>query len=137
MANTYDQYVKNAICKTELYIKNNYDIECYAKKSHESNIRSVIARVKFQLVKALDEHDLLPKSIIIILDDDIIRRLELKATDKYDDCNIAVLFTDIARWLANQMSRLIKTRKEQLQYKSQKQDYPIIYWVEASSTYKL
>ena len=130
VANTFDQYVKNAVRKTELYMKRSYDISCFAKKSHESNIRNVIARVKFQLVKALDTECLLPKSILVILDDDIIRRVEAKC-DEDNLENMSTIFSCVMKHLINQFRKLIESRKDQLPEKSISKIYPTIYWVES------
>ena len=131
VANTYDQYVKNAVRKEELYMKVNYDLESFAKKRSDSNIKSVLARIKFQLIRALNEHALLPKSIIILLDDDIIRRVEVKADREEEIDGLSAIFTRVIKWLVNQVDRAILSRKEQLPEKSKEQNSPVCYWVEA------
>ena len=130
MANTYDQYIKNAVRKNELYLKRKYELSCYAKKSHESNIRSCLARIKFQLVKALECESILPKNIIVLLDDDIIRRVELKCDDDDID-NLDKIFNQLMHWLLNEFRKLIDARKDQLPERSKKDGFPKIYWVEA------
>ena len=128
VANTYDQYVKNAVRKNELYMKTNYDISCYATKSKDSNIRSILGRIKFQLIKALEKEATLPKSILFLLDDDIICRVELKISSMD---GFTMIMNIIMKWLLNQVRKAIEVRKDQLQPKSIKEDYPVVYWIEA------
>ena len=130
VANTYDQYVKNAIRKEELYMKRMYDLSSLAKKSHESNIRSVLARIKFQLVKALEKEDTLPKNILVLLDDDIIRRVEAKCNDEEYE-SLSGIFKEIIHWLFNQFRKIINVRLEQLPEKCKRIGFPKVYWVEA------
>ena len=81
-----------------------------------------------QVAKAINENTLLPKSIIMVCDDDIIRRLAKKSNNEDE-------FADIAKrtlkWLFNEIRKLILTRKDQLPEKATKHDYPVVYWTEA------
>ena len=74
-----------------------------------SNIRSFLARVYNQLVKALNtELYVLPRYILIILDKDLISNAELF------DFGVSHTIEDTLKWLLVNMDQTIETRKEDL-----------------------
>ena len=126
VANTYNQYVQDAVRKRELYMKNHCDVEVFATKSCASLIRSCIGHLLNEFLKALNAQSLLPCAIITVLDDDFLRYI------KYDeDDSLSRTLTEVFEWLCTQIERAINTRKEQLPEKSMKYGYPSVYFVEA------
>ena len=110
-------------------MKEEYNLFQFATKRKNSNIRSILARVKFQLIKALDDQALLRDAIIVLLDDDIIRRIELKMDGETE--GLSLIFADLIKWLLNEFRKLISARWDQLPTKSKAKEVPTTYWLEA------
>ena len=123
---SFNQYVQDADRKNPLFVRQKFNIGFYANKSRESNIRSSIARIKNQFVKAMNEHDKFPKFIIVVLDDDLIQQ-----TKYTDQDTIGSVIKPLIEWLFREVSKLLAIRKDQLPKKAIKLNYPKIFWVEA------
>ena len=104
---------------------NHFDVKEFATKSYCSHIRSVLARIKLQFAKAINEELKLPRICVFVLDDDIIRYLRL------DIQSATSILNEIIPWLFKEIAKLIQIRKDQLPRKAVKEGYPQIYWMEA------
>ena len=67
----------------------------------------------------------LPKFVIYVLDDDIIRY------EPYDQYGISGIYGRYLEALINEVARLFKVKKDGMPTKSLHCDYPTIYWVAA------
>ena len=74
---------------------------------------------------AINKSNSLPKYILVVLNDDLITFL------KYDKEGAAGMLGNWLMWLSEQLSELIKTRKEKLPVKAKKDHEPCIYWAMA------
>ena len=110
-----------------MFVKSKYDIFSFASKSFSSNIHSVLGRIRNQFAKALTEQAKLPKICIFIIDDDILRHLKINDETK----GITTILTVDIGWLFSRINRMIKSRKEQLEEKAIRPNYPQVYWLEA------
>ena len=124
-ANTFYDNVKNIKKDEDLYMKTNYDVVPFMDKSYTSNVCSILARTINHLVKAINTHTKLPKVIIFVMDDDIIR------ATKPPEKRAMLVYTEMMKWLFGRIERKIEERKDQLPMKAKCKEYPKIYWVEA------
>ena len=85
--------------------------------------RWAISRMRNALVTALNEHNSLPKLIVVIPDDDIIRDLrhvKSKMTKKLEKKT---------NWITRQMFRVISSYKDLLPQKAKRQSIPHVLWI--------
>ena len=74
------------------------------------------------MVKALNEHNTLPKLIVMVLDDDITSEIR---NDRERYGNIK----DITYWLISRTRQAIDTYKDYLPIKSKKSHWPHVLWI--------
>ena len=84
-----------------------------------------LTKIRSTLVRAINERELLPKGIIIILDNDLIR-----ATG-HTGKGLSVMMGLMIDWIAFELQEMIKNYKELLPNKSKRSDWPTIFWVES------
>ena len=88
-------------------------------------MRNVVARLHSQFAKALEEFHIFPRAILVVLDNDLIRHLQV------DDEGLTIILKELIIWLFKEVDKLISQRKELLPKKSLKADYPQIFWMES------
>ena len=86
---------------------------------------NLISKVRNALVQGINEQTLLPKAVIIVLDDDLIT-----SGNHFTD-GISQLIGNITNWLAVELHRVLLTHKENLPTKARKFKYPHILWIAA------
>ena len=84
---------------------------------------NILSRLRNSLVRANNAQILLPKFILVILDDDI-----MDAIDHYKT-SISYGIGQMLEWLINEFHKLVSSHKERLPTKSQKYKYPTFIWV--------
>ena len=110
------------------YILAHYDyLECYSLLEDIDLEMNVLAKLRNQLVAAINTEVLLPKAIIIVLDDDIMDALN------YYDSGITQAIGRIIEWLAGEFHKSVNNHKQSLQSKSHKYKYPAILWMKIPS----
>ena len=105
------------------YIKEQYDTSLSFNNKHYDPI--LLSRLRNVLAKLISDKQLLPKAIILILDNDLIRYAD------HDKDGFNHIMTKYIIWLADAMVDLIDSYKEKLSTKSKKENYPKILWVES------
>ena len=83
----------------------------------------MLSRIRSCLALGISERIKLPKYIVLILDDDLIKYLS------YCDQGVAALYGEWIDWLAKTFTELVSSRKSILPTKATKIGYPQIYWV--------
>ena len=78
MSRSYGEYFLMNSSKgiSEGYMRKGFDVKAYYSNKFVTNNRSVLSRIRNNLVKAVNDNYLLPKAIIMILDYDILQDLE-------------------------------------------------------------
>ena len=90
---------------TPLYIHEYYNIvPCYST----SAVRHTIARIANAVIEELNKHDCLPKIMLIMLDADLLRDL-----DVFDDNSIKDMKT-VTSWLMRQLNMIVRRRRASL-----------------------
>ena len=108
------------------FITNHFDTQMYFSSKFVSADQNLISRLRNMLVKAINEQILLPKYIVIIPDDDVIRYLH--------DQGITTIDKSMGRLINHLMSehtKLIMSQKDTLPIKAKCDMYPQLIWIEA------
>ena len=68
------------------YIREHYDVLGKLSSRYLSNDANLISRLRNQLVDAIHEKVILPKYLVMVLDDDIIKWLSLEPKRRCREC---------------------------------------------------
>ena len=121
---SFTEHLRHARSNNEWpYIIQNFDVFDFSTTRYLSSLRNIIARLIGLLVNAICTHKILPKAIIFVPDDDIIRQIN------YDGHAKDKVFNDIVTYLVDQTHWLIMAYKEKLPKKSKHQHYHHILWI--------
>ena len=105
-----------------VFMKNNFDIKWYASNNLDLQ-KAVIGRLRDQLKKAIKEQKLLPKLIIVILDDNIITNMKSKGY------GISEAYGCLIHWAAEKFNHVISSYKDKLPKRCKKEQYPNFVWM--------
>ena len=83
---------------------------------------NILNRIVNLLIQAINTHVLLPKAVIIVLDDDMLDELN------HYKSGITRSIGEMIEWIFIQIHRIVTAHKEQLPSKSRKFKYPTILW---------
>ena len=117
--------------KNKSYVFENYEVKDFTT-SRYSNDRNVLSRIRNGLVTALNLYLPVPKVIVIVLDDDIVRCIDAK--DK-QDVVLNIEIGTVTEWLAREIERVIQCFNENLPLKAKKPFHPHVLWI-APPTHK-
>ena len=101
----------------------NYEIRIFSTNRFTSHIPSMLTRVRNQLATAVEKYTLMPKMILIILDEDLIQYLRAKEVLS----NYSMEKT--LSWLMRQLTRIVDSYKESWPRKSVKDSFPQFIWI--------
>ena len=111
-----DKHIKENIAP---FLWENFNVKVFADNTL-SPYSSMLSRVRNQLIRAINKETLLPKIIIVILDDNLSERIK---------SNISFVYGSIMHWLADQFNKIIECHKDKLPQKAVKADYPHFIWI--------
>ena len=113
---------------TDHYNKEQFEICGFNNDKGKSYDQNTISRIHNNLVGAIQEKILLPKFIVMVLNNDIISFIFHKNHELKRGSESA--YERVLKWLMCQFDRLIKTQKEYLPKKSKKQPLqPMFIWI--------
>ena len=131
--NTYQQFFKNL--KSEdgnptTYTYLNFEVRAYLTSQNSMNTKNILSRIRNSLVTVLNEHTMLPKLIVIVVDDDIINQVE-------DDQETSLVFhyERLMSGLCNLLNKSINCYKDMLPQKAKRESVPHFVWI-APPTHK-
>ena len=111
------------------FIKDNYDYTAFCNSRFSSTNTNMLARLQNSLVSGFNQTKngaILPKCILIVLDDDLITFLD------FDKEGTTTLLGTWVEWLAKAFTVAINERLQQLPDRCKKeQNKPFLYWVSA------
>ena len=107
------------------YIKETFDVSGYVNSKFKSDNPSVLCRLINALIKAINVEHVLPKWIVVVPDDDIIRALN---HSKYGISNTLGRLVD---HVMKEQEKAVTTAKEILPEKCKRVFYPIFIWIQA------
>ena len=111
------------------FIRDNYDVTAYCSSRYSDKNNNIISRTQISVATALNKEELLPKFIVIWLDEDILSYLA------YNNYGMTSLLGEMMEWLVKSINEMVTTKKQYLPQKSKRENEPMIYWV-APPTHK-
>ena len=90
----------------------------------------MLSRLHNLLITAINKDILLPKAILVVLDDDIIHDCN------YEGIEVSVTYYRTFQWLTKEYHRIVLAHKDRLPNKSWKYKYPHIIWIEPPTNKK-
>ena len=132
MTKTYGPYFQD-IYNTEGeegYIRTHYDATGFYHASLTKDFRkrgdTLMAELKKNFIEAINEHVLLPKAVIIVLEEDLI-----KAANHFKK-GAGIVYQTAVDWLFTELHRISVSYKEKLPSKARKFRNPQFLWVAAT-----
>ena len=108
---------QNCELQQNSFMTTNFTLKPFYTNNLDLN-RSILGRLRNTLVRAINEQWLLPRMILIILDDDVIESIKFRGKDLH------ILFEKMVKWLASEFNKLVEIHKEKLTPKAVRKDYP-------------
>ena len=79
MTRSFEQYFKQQNHNEYAgYVRKYFEVANYSSSQYLSNDRNCVSRIRNAVARGINEHVLLPKYIVIVLDDDLIKYIGLK-----------------------------------------------------------
>ena len=130
LANSANQYFKQA-CNTLIRGKDttgthcgdNYEIKLFHATQYTSHIRDLMARLLNTLRNMICEEKVLPRAIVFVLDNDMIKYAGIAGF------GMSLAYGKLLHFLLSEVHRMIQTRKDYLPLKAKKQHFPEIIWI--------
>ena len=97
-----------------------------------SNDRNVLSRLRNSLITGLNSYSQMPRLIVVVLDDDIVRYVDSKHKD---DVVLSVEIGKITEWLAREFERAILSYRDYLPSKAKRDYFGHVLWI-APPTHK-
>ena len=94
------------------YTFSNFEVEYYATDELKSNNPNVLSRLRNAIFHAFNKFNRLPRLIVLIIEDDIIRNIKLQEFGVSDAYRISI------KWLLREYRRAILTMREKLPKKA-------------------
>ena len=104
------------------YIANNFEVSVFANSANKTHMRSTLGRLRNLIMAAIKIKELLPKYIIIIIENDLIRCVKYRKPGIFD------IFGRILRWLADEFHQAVMDWKSALPSRAKRNLYPQIFW---------
>ena len=111
----------------ESYIKRNFDVHNFSSCMFASNDTNILSRILNELNRGFVELKLLPKLILVVLEDDLIQVLSNKHTKA--KCTAPPKYGREIKWLMREFVKAISIFKEFLPDRAKKDKYPHICWL--------
>ena len=87
--------------------------------------RSVLGRLVNNLLKALNEHTILPRLITVVMDDDVIREIKPVESRGGTSEQIEILLN----WLIREFEQSIESYKDVIPNKAKRSHIPHVLWM--------
>ena len=124
---TFNQHYKNASgpdhSNDQFYSFKHYEVREFSNNQYDSLFQNTAGRIRNSLLKAINEHNTLPKLIVTILDDDLIQGMNPEYMHFEDQLHI------IMNWLVTEFERAIETYKEKLPLRAKRDHFPHFLWI--------
>ena len=127
--NTIKQYYKDARNEDgspASYLYGNFEVKEFVTHKHSNNCKNILSRMRNCLVTALNEHEILPKMIIFVMDDDVINEVNRKLDPS--DC-LTKDYVTILKGLMKLISVSINCYKDGLPRKAFRESIPHVIWL--------
>ena len=105
------------------YVKENFDVYGFMNGKFDALNTNAISRMENALAKAINQHKLLPKFVVVVPDDDLIKFYNRKGY------GISTALGRIVDSIMVEHDRLVTAYKEFLPEKCKKEEYPHFIWI--------
>ena len=105
VASSYEKTLKMDTVQHKLYMKENYDTFAFFKNNHFDT--NLLSRLRNVLVMAFNQNDKLPRVILVVLDNDLVRFIN------HNKHGVALEIITFIEWLADEFAKAVKTRINQ------------------------
>ena len=122
--NSFNKYYVLHQTDEEEYMKNAFEIGGFMNNKSKSYDVNVLSRFRNNLIGVISDQLILPKIIVIVPDNDLIRYFWYKDTK-----DVVCRYSRMLKWLMCQYNRSVSSQKEYLPEKSQKDDWPFFLWI--------
>ena len=115
-----------------IYMIEEFEVSGFNNNKNLSYDKNVISRMRNNLIGAMKDQPVLPKFIVIVLDDDVITYFKnrLKKKEKVKNEDMKAGYERMLRWLMCQYKQSISSQKEYLPKKAKKpQNDPKFIWI--------
>ena len=120
LAGSYRTHYKKCE-KGDYFIKNNFDFKAFCGSKYNDSNSNCLSRLQITFVQAINKHSLLPKFVIVLLDDDLIQYLNFSNQGK------ACMYGEWLQWLVEAYDVAIKAKLAFLPSKSKHPNQPMLY----------
>ena len=130
LATTFQEYFMRL---EDGYIRDNYEVKSFASNAYFSNDNNGLSRLRNNLIFATKKMGTLPKLIVVVIEDDVIKFL-----DKYGKINRKAgekilgesdAYGRAAHWLLNEYKKVITSFKDLLNNKNKRPKWPHVLWL--------
>ena len=123
-----DYYKPQKSDSHDLYAFNNFEVRDFSSSQFTSHNRSCIGRILNNFIRAINEHNTVPKLVVFVLDDDVIKSV-------FKNSDYAQTTEACIKWLMIEIEKSISIYKDFLPPRAKKTSYPQILWM-APPTHK-
>ena len=109
--------------KDNLYTTTHYETELIAG-TFSSQTKSIVARLRNCMVHTYNNYQILPKWVIWIVENDIIKAL------KYTDFGVTESYQAVLTWLFDELKTIRNELRDALPFKAKKYEWPYFLWIE-------
>ena len=127
MASSYRIHFKKRE-KSDYFIKQNFEYKTFCGSKYNDSNSNCLSRLQITFASAINKHLLLPKFIIVILDDDLIQYLGF-----YNQGKVS-LYGEWLQWLIDAYTKAVKDKLKFLPVKAKRPNQPMVYWVEVPNS---
>ena len=121
---SYDHYYKRIGLDREsnkTFAFTNFEMRDFFSSEYKSHNRSAVGRILNNLINALNEHNTLPKLIVMVIDNDMVKHINESGT--------FMKIRDIVKWLPRESCRAVLSYKEYLPVKAKCNLVPQFLWM--------
>ena len=129
VAASFEQYYKLKSMKEFAagYMVENYDVMGKSATKYTSNDPNILSRLRNMLIGLIHQEIKLPKMVIIVLDDDLVKYY---GPDE-DSESLTKALRRLINELMTEFRKIISTQKERLPKKAKRFFYPQFVWIQA------
>ena len=129
----YRSHKKNDSPTTYAYTY--YEVKEFTTARNSVNTKNILSRLRNGLITALNEHNSLPRLIVMVVDDDIITSLPARQHQSTDRTSLTNSYEHILSNLCKMLEIAIDCYKDMLPPKAKRDKFPHILWI-APPTHK-
>ena len=120
VASSYEKTLHMDSVQKKLYMRDKYDVFAFLNNSHFDT--NFLSRLRNVLVTAFNQNDKLPRIILIVLDNDLLRFIN------HRKFGVQLESATLQEWLLQEVNQVVNQRFAQLPNKCIKPGFPHVVW---------